>query len=36
MTLYSLDNFMLGDISQMIESLAIADREAQLSSEEEA
>jgi len=27
---------MLGDISQMIESLAIADREAQLSSEEEA
>ena len=36
LTLYSLDNFMLGDISQMIESLAIADREAQLSSEEEA
>ena len=36
LTLYSLDHFMLGDISQMIESLAIADREAQLSSEEEA
>ena len=36
LTLYSLDNFMLGDISQMIESLAIADREAQLSSEDEA
>ena len=36
LTLYSLDNFMLGDISQMIESHAIADREAQLSSEEEA
>ena len=36
LTLYSLDNFMLGDISQMIESRAIADREAQLSSEEEA
>ena len=36
LTLYSLDKFMLGDISQMIESLAIADREAQLSSEEEA
>ena len=36
LTLYSLDNFMLGDISQMIESLAIADREAQLSSEEDA
>ena len=35
LTLYSLDHFMLGDISQMIESLAIADREAQLSSEEE-
>ncbi len=35
LTLYSLDNFMLGDISQMLESLAIADREAQLSSAEE-
>lgn len=35
LTLYSLESFMLGDISQMIESLAIADREAQLSSEEE-
>jgi len=35
LTLYSLDNFMLGDISQMLESLAIADREAQLSSAED-
>ena len=35
LTLYSLESFMLGDISEMIEGLAIADREAQLSSEEE-
>ena len=34
LTLYSLDSFMLGDIGGMLESLAIADREAQLSSEE--
>lgn len=37
LTLYALDNFMLGDINHMVESLAIADREAQLafSAEEE-
>ena len=35
LTLYSLDHFMLGDIGQMLEALAIADREAQLSSSEE-
>ena len=34
LTLYSLDSFMLGEIGGMLESLAIADREAQLSSEE--
>lgn len=31
LTLYSLDTFMMGDIGGMLESLAIADREAQLS-----
>ena len=30
MTLYSLDNFMLGDIDEMVEALNIADREAKL------
>ena len=35
LTLYSLDSFMMGDISQMLEALAIADREAQLSSAED-
>lgn len=30
-TLYSLDNFMLGDIGEMLDALAIADREAKLS-----
>ena len=30
-TLYSIDNFMLGDIDEMVEALAIADREAKLS-----
>ena len=35
LTLYSLDHLMLGDIGQMLEALAIADREAQLSSSEE-
>ncbi len=35
LTLYSLDSFMMGDIGQMLEALAIADREAQLSSAEE-
>lgn len=31
LTLYSLDNFMLGDIDEMVEALAIADRETKLS-----
>lgn len=31
LTLHSIDNFMMGDIEQMIEALAIADREAKLS-----
>ena len=35
LTLYSLDSFMMGDIGGMLESLAIADREAQLSAEQE-
>ena len=35
LTLYSLDGFMMGDVSQMLEALAIADREAQLSSAED-
>ncbi len=35
LTLYSLDSFIMGDIGGMLESLAIADREAQLSSSEE-
>ena len=30
LTLYSLDSFMQGDIGGMLDSLAIADREAQL------
>lgn len=30
LTLYSIDNFMLGDIEEMVEALAIADREAKL------
>ena len=30
LTLYSLDNFMLGDIEEMVEALNIADREAKL------
>ncbi len=30
LTLYSLDNFMLGDIDEMVEALNIADREAKL------
>ena len=30
LTLYSLDNFMMGDIEEMVEALAIADREAKL------
>ena len=35
LTLYSLDSFLLGDIGGMLESLAIADREAQLASAED-
>ena len=35
LTLYSLDSFMMGDIGEMLEGLAIAEREALLSSEEE-
>ncbi len=35
LTLYSLDSFMMGDIGEMLEALAIADREAQLSSSED-
>jgi len=31
LTLYSIDNFMMGDIDEMVEALAIADREAKLS-----
>lgn len=31
LTLHSIDNFMMGDIEQMVEALAIADREAKLS-----
>ena len=34
-TLYSLENFLSGDIGEMIEALAIADREAKLSNESE-
>lgn len=30
LTLYSLDNFLMGDIEEMVEALAIADREAKL------
>lgn len=31
LTLHSIDNFMLGDIDEMVEALAIADRESKLS-----
>ncbi|MDE6441872.1 MAG: peptide chain release factor 1 [Clostridia bacterium] len=34
LSLYSLDTFMMGDIEQMIESLSVAEREAQLAGEE--
>lgn len=34
-TIYSLEDFLMGNISDMIEALAIADREAKLSSQEE-
>ena len=30
-TLHSIEDFMMGDIDQMVEALAIADREAKLS-----
>ena len=33
-TIYSLEDFLMGDIGEMIEALAIADREAKLSSQE--
>lgn len=35
MTLYSLPDFLLGDINEMIDALAIADREAKLSASED-
>ena len=34
-TMYSLENFIMGDIEEMIEALQIADREAKLSGQEE-
>ena len=34
LSLYSLDTFMMGDIEEMIEALAVAEREAQLAGEE--
>ena len=34
-TIYSLEDFLMGNIGDMIEALAIADREAKLSSQEE-
>ena len=34
-TIYSLEDFLMGNISDMVEALAIADREAKLSSQEE-
>ena len=30
LTLHSIDNFMMGDIEEMVEALAIADRETKL------
>ena len=35
LTLYSLENFIMGDIGQMVEALQIADREAKLISQSE-
>ena len=35
MTLYSLNTFLMGDIEPIIEGLAIADRQAKLSSQTE-
>ena len=34
-TAYNLDEFLLGDIDEMVEALTIADREARLLGEEE-
>lgn len=34
LSLYSLDTFMMGDIEEMLEALAVAEREAQLAGEE--
>ena len=34
LSLYSLDSFIMGDIGEMIEALAVAEREAQLAGEE--
>ena len=35
MTIYNLPDFIMGDIEEMVEALAIADREAKLASAEE-
>lgn len=35
MSLFSIDSFMLGDIGEMVEALAVADREAQLALSEQ-
>ena len=35
MTLYNLDDFLAGDIDEMIDALAIADRERMLSGEKD-
>ncbi len=35
LSLYSLENFVMGDIDEMLDALAIADREAKLSASEE-
>ena len=35
LTLYSIENFMMGDIDEMIEALTIADREAKLAQDTE-
>ena len=35
LSLFSIDSFMMGDIGEMVEALAVADREAQLAAAEE-
>ena len=35
LSLYSLDQFIMGDIDAMVEALAVAEREAQLAGETE-